>query len=1151
MSETSLNLQEANPFLERIQDKVQQSKLIESMYESGGNPMPELEDFLRSLETDQIKDYFNHEMKHEDLSTESLNLYLNYLEQKQKSAARAKQDNLDYDTGVPNKLFRYNLARMDTAPEKEAYLTKTIGQEGIDWGMDKGGRYYLTESGLSNLNNEETFLPEGIDGLVIDESRPLTGADWVEFGAYSPQIIGGVGMGLRFSGYGFIPGVIASGVGETAGYFADEMVEFLQGYQNQPLFPNHTGNQSVMGSAAWNFAYGAGGEGFVRLLRPLGRMFTDPQGGFITWRPNAPLTEKGAKAILSGNRDEIMSAFPDLETKLKSTHNVSGKELDALVDAAIQQMRVKILGGFIYKEPGKYDLYNPHSSIKSKVDPSKQKAIMDVLEGQPHRGVKGGVSSISQSTPRTLLGYIQGTLERVFGNARDAVNRKFLENSMLVLKARAAGMSDKEIYEYIVNSNLPKNNPMFMSSAQFGEMISKKLGGQKMGLTAAVDLSNREIQGILNETLKALDNIGPVNKDVFDHLASSLTSAKTAYNVKFTSVLHSIDKEVGEGIFDSAALKTAVKDIVDFLPTKEIQKEITENLGPTRKYGTRTRVITETVLDDTMIPKEIMNFFKTLENAKPNMTGTNVQAYETIINTLVENPNLVKTIPYEKLIAMSSAIDNVYNTGIAKAGNLAQDTPAGKNVLNNLIKALENRSKVGKKIAKINSGTLLKLAQSGQDTALISADSVFANMIKTGDSRSLNKLFKLLDPADAIKLKAGASNKTLANIMEASKDVNGTVNVTKLLNNWKKLPTEMKTTLFPTQNLTAINNAMFRLNKFSGTLDRKALDELAEALRKQDGGSEMIGTLTKHVAAKENLDAFMKQNWKKTLSDVDNVQFEQAIDAIFQPKSGNLVNQVLKHFEGDEFITNAIKTKSMEKILRASVDATDNFNIIYSGMNLNKVLDKYGVNTLHKMFGKEMTGDLFEFAKQLNLISQGKNKGAGSIVAANLALSPLRKGVGAFGHLLTLGIIAKVLARPGLLKYLAFGMKGNTRAHAEALARVKSQITASGALESTAERNGKGPRQYIESGEVQNLREDLPVDSPITPGFDIPYVPLAQNQSAPPVEGSRLASANIAPPLIDPSRAAIAFGPMDILAQPRSAAQGGIMSTNKAFQRVA
>jgi hypothetical protein len=92
--------------------------------------------------------------------------------------ARKKQDNIDYDSGVPNKMFRYNLARMDTPPEKAGYLTKTVGQEGIDWGIDRAGRYYLTESGLSNLNGKKTYLPEGIDGVAIDESKPFTGADW-------------------------------------------------------------------------------------------------------------------------------------------------------------------------------------------------------------------------------------------------------------------------------------------------------------------------------------------------------------------------------------------------------------------------------------------------------------------------------------------------------------------------------------------------------------------------------------------------------------------------------------------------------------------------------------------------------------------------------------------------------------------------------------------------------------------------------------------------------------------------------------------------------------------------------------------------------------------------------------------------------------
>ena len=40
-------------------------------------------------------------------------------------------------------------------------------------------------------------------------------------------------------------------------------------------------------------------------------------------------------------------------------------------------------------------------------------------------------------------------------------------------------------------------------------------------------------------------------------------------------------------------------------------------------------------------------------------------------------------------------------------------------------------------------------------------------------------------------------------------------------------------------------------------------------------------------------------------------------------------------------------------------------------------------------------------------------------------------------------------------------------------------------------------------------------------------------------------------PTIDPNRAAIAFGPTDMLAQPRMAAQGGIMNARKPIQRVA
>ena len=72
----------------------------------------------------------------------------------------------------------------------------------------------------------------------------------------------------------------------------------------------------------------------------------------------------------------------------------------------------------------------------------------------------------------------------------------------------------------------------------------------------------------------------------------------------------------------------------------------------------------------------------------------------------------------------------------------------------------------------------------------------------------------------------------------------------------------------------------------------------------------------------------------------------------------------------------------------------------------------------------------------------------------------------------------------------------------------------------------------------------------------MPGVPFVQNQSAPPVEGSRLANVNnIASPIgaggMTPNTMArgqaLFGGPNEIT----FASKGGIMSTNKAFQRVA
>ena len=112
-------------------------------------------------------------------------------------------------------------------------------------------------------------------------------------------------------------------------------------------------------------------------------------------------------------------------------------------------------------------------------------------------------------------------------------------------------------------------------------------------------------------------------------------------------------------------------------------------------------------------------------------------------------------------------------------------------------------------------------------------------------------------------------------------------------------------------------------------------------------------------------------------------------------------------------------------------------------------------------------------------------------------------------------------------------------------------------MESTAERNGGGPRQYIESGEAIKDIKNIE-DTPITPYFNIPGIPLVQNQA--PVDGSRLAQTNIPNPVsmrgeptggMNPQTMAKGQQLFNKPGEITFANQGGIMSTNKAFQRVA
>ncbi len=291
----------------------------------------------------------------------------------------------------------------------------------------------------------------------------------------------------------------------------------------------------------------------------------------------------------------------------------------------------------------------------------------------------------------------------MFGNSRDPVNKLFLQNTMLSLRARAAGYNDKEIYEMIVNYNLPKDSPLKLSDADFGRLINEKLGSQRMSFVKALQLADSDINQSLNVAIKSIEDMSTIDSKVMQEVTQNITSAKTLYNVNHAGALNSIDGRAGVGLFDAQAIKMQIDEIIDLLPTKKINTTETSFGGP--GVGQQTKNVTKTVIDEDFIPKEVSSFLKLIQNSPDTLKGADLGNIERIFSMIAENPNVAKSIGFENIAKMNQAIDASYNSGIANARHLAVDL-TNKNangVVDDLVKVLEIRANVGKKVARIES----------------------------------------------------------------------------------------------------------------------------------------------------------------------------------------------------------------------------------------------------------------------------------------------------------------------------------------------------------------------------------------------------------------------------------------------------------------
>lgn len=168
------------------------------------------------------------------------------------------------------------------------------------------------------------------------------------------------------------------------------------------------------------------------------------------------------------------------------------------------------------------------------------------------------------------------------------------------------------------------------------------------------------------------------------------------------------------------------------------------------------------------------------------------------------------------------------------------------------------------------------------------------------------------------------------------------------------------------------------------------------------------------------------------------VDADMVVDYLIKPERLVRLRQVKNLMPVKEW--DKVKSAHAHDLLSNVVKGTDDPIVrVFDGKGFRDTLDKYGKETLEEVHGKQWVDEAYQYANAL-MLSEKKMSLSGGIVAANIALHPLRN----MPKLLWLRVMSKIMQQPGTFKYLTEGFKHgpNTDAAAAAVNRFLTQTAA-------------------------------------------------------------------------------------------------------------
>jgi len=427
----------------------------------------------------------------------------------------------DYATGVRDAATRLQMSRMDTREEKESYLSDKFGE---GWTKNNQGEYLLKPEAMEQLGLEHKGMP-----VAIDEAFG-SWYDFLDMAGMVPETLGAIGGGMAASGAGVIPGIAAAGAGAMAGKGLDELAEYLEGRQRQSLGEV---SRDALESGAW----GVGGEGLARGLRPLGRKILGPN----TTRPFDPMARQQGPVRTTIDPERVrlteqayeMGAVPRLD-------QATGKP----ISGRMQAMAHTIFG-------------NPSDWKNAKAILAGRRELIDLMEGKKLKGLS------RSDAGKTVGGRTDLEIQRVVDNASQA---------------------SKEVDNLIVSRIKQIKESVGPASTNIGESVRETIIRNKSEfakkaatLYGTVDeLVGRSMAGGTSQPAPKLVNSGFIKKaavDLLERFPKSADGSRVLLPPEIQSNLNTIIK------MDSKISFAEAQNIRSFLTDAAYNPDILKTIG--------------------------------------------------------------------------------------------------------------------------------------------------------------------------------------------------------------------------------------------------------------------------------------------------------------------------------------------------------------------------------------------------------------------------------------------------------------------------------------------------------------------------------------------------------------------------------------------